>query len=111
MNVFLLHSPATGTGAPSNTSSAQILSMPSNSTDKCYLCGATENLTRDHIPPKGLFPKPRPSNLYTVPCCYSCNNGAAKEDEYLRVAASSLINANTTGKAAFERVVESTLPS
>jgi hypothetical protein len=85
--------------------------MPSNSTDKCYLCGATENLTRDHIPPKGLFPKPRPANLYTVPCCYACNNGASKEDEYFRVAASSLINAHATGKASFERVVESTIPS
>lgn len=85
--------------------------MPSDSTDKCYLCGATENLTRDHIPPKGLFPKPRPSNLYTVPCCEPCNNGASKADEYFRVAASSLINAHPTGKASFERVIGSTLPS
>ena len=83
--------------------------MPSDATDKCFLCGATENLTRDHIPPKGLFPKPRPSNLYTVPCCGPCNNGASNEDEYLRMAASSLINAHPTGKVAFERVVESTI--
>lgn len=85
--------------------------MPTDSIEKCYLCGSTENLTRDHIPPKGLFPKPRPSNLYTVPCCYSCNNGAAKEDEYFRVATSSLINAHPTGQTTFDRVVESTLPS
>ena len=85
--------------------------MPSVATDKCFLCGATENLTRDHIPPKGLFPKPRPSNLYTVTCCEPCNNGASQEDEYFRVAASCLINAHPTGKGSFERVVESTLPS
>jgi hypothetical protein len=84
--------------------------MLSDATDKCFLCGATDNLTRDHIPPKGLFPKPRPSNLYTAPCCGPCNNGASQEDEYLRMAASSLINAHSTGKVAFERVVESTIP-
>lgn len=85
--------------------------METESTDKCYLCGATENLTREHIPAKGLFPRPRPSNLYTVPCCYACNNGASQEDEYFRASASSLINANPTGKSTFERVVESTVPS
>lgn len=85
--------------------------MPSDAKNKCYLCGATENLTRDHIPPKGLFPKPRPSNLYTVLCCFECNNGASQEDEYFRVATSSLINAHPTGKTSFKRVVESTIPS
>lgn len=84
--------------------------MPSDPTDRCYLCGAMETLTRDHIPPKCLFPKPLPEKMYTVPCCYACNNGASQEDEYLRVAASCLINAHPTGKDAFERVVESTIP-
>lgn len=85
--------------------------MPTNSTNRCFLCGATGNLTREHIPPKNLFPKPRPSNLHTVPCCEPCNNGGSKEDEYFRVAASCLINANPTGKERFERVLESTVPS
>lgn len=80
------------------------------SDEKCYLCGSTENLTRDHIPPKCLFSKPRPGNLYTVPCCYRCNNSASKEDEYLRLATSGLLNAHAKGKLAFDRVVESTLP-
>lgn len=85
--------------------------MSTDSTDRCFLCGTTGNLTREHIPPKNLFPKPRPSNLHTVPCCEPCNNGGSKEDEYLRVAASSLINANPIGKERFERVIESTVPS
>jgi hypothetical protein len=75
----------------------------------CYLCGSTVGMTRDHIPPKGLFPRPRPSNLHTVPCCHSCNNRASKDDEYFRLSVSSLINRNAIGTKSWRRVVESTL--
>jgi hypothetical protein len=47
----------------------------------CYLCGAQERLTRDHIPPRNLFPQPRPTNLITVDCCEVCNNGMNLSDE------------------------------
>jgi hypothetical protein len=58
--------------------------------DECYLCGAPAT-TCDHIPPLGLFPKPRPTNLITVPACRTCNHGKSLDDEYFRnvVAASS----------------------
>lgn len=82
---------------------------PPNFGDSCYLCGSQERLTRDHVPPKGLFPKPRPSNLPTVACCFACNNGASKDVEYFRVAASSLINRNEQGDRAWSRVRESTV--
>jgi hypothetical protein len=49
----------------------------------CTYCNKLAN-TKDHIPPKGLFPKPRPSSLITVPTCSSCNNSYSKDDEYLR---------------------------
>jgi hypothetical protein len=52
----------------------------------CIYCGADENLTADHVPPKALFPEPRPSDLITVPACVSCNRSYAKDDEYFRVA-------------------------
>ncbi len=39
----------------------------------CIFCGEVLPLTRDHVPPKSFFSKPRPFNLITVPCCYSCN--------------------------------------
>ncbi len=79
---------------------------------RCYLCGTTENLTREHIPPKCLFPKPVPTNLrlHTVPCCYPCNNSASQDDEYLRLATSLYFNGNEKAKKAWARVVESTLP-
>ncbi len=54
----------------------------------CVYCGSAEALTDDHIPPKTLFPKPRPSNLITVPSCRSCNEGASRDDEYFRLVIS-----------------------
>lgn len=53
--------------------------------DSCVYCGSTKELTNDHIPPKALFAKPRPSNLITVPSCRSCNGDASKDDEYFRL--------------------------
>ena len=47
----------------------------------CIYCGNTEDLTKDHIPPKTLFPKPRPSNLITVPCCKNCNGSFSLEKD------------------------------
>src|SRR5262245_822652 len=50
----------------------------------CVYCGKLRKLTRDHIPPKNLFPRPRP-RLITVPCCTPCNEEASKDDEYFRL--------------------------
>lgn len=51
----------------------------------CVYCGQSDNATTvDHIPPKNLFPDPKPSNLITVPCCLQCNQKASKDDEYFR---------------------------
>ena len=61
--------------------------MPESDTsdDVCVYCGCTEALTDDHIPPKSIFPKQRPSNLITVRSCRTCNEGASKDDEYFRL--------------------------
>ncbi|HRH95986.1 MAG TPA: hypothetical protein PLB55_08640 [Prosthecobacter sp.] len=56
---------------------------------QCYLCGAFDPKTRDHIPPRGFFPEPRPTNLITLPCCERCNNSCSKDDEAMRVWLSS----------------------
>src|SRR6185437_12606539 len=47
----------------------------------CIYCGEREGTTRDHIPPKGLLPTPRPE-LITVPCCETCRRGQSLDDEY-----------------------------
>ena len=48
----------------------------------CIYCQTNPGGTVDHVPPKGLFPKPRPSNLITVPACNQCNQGFKNDDEY-----------------------------
>jgi hypothetical protein len=51
----------------------------------CVICGKRPATTVDHIPPKGIFPKPRPRNLITVPACFSCNQESSKYDESFMV--------------------------
>lgn len=50
--------------------------------------------TRDHIPPKGLFLSPRPSNLATVPSCESCNRSFSADDQYAHMVLISLYGAD-----------------
>ena len=53
----------------------------STSLRPCVYCGSTTDLTRDHIPPKSLFNKPRP-HLITVSACRGCNAGFSRDDDY-----------------------------
>jgi len=69
---------------------------------RCYLCGSRKRLTDDHIPPKGFFPPPRPSNLITVPCCEACNASYSKDDEAVRAWMSSTIFASPAGEWIFK---------
>jgi hypothetical protein len=48
----------------------------------CIYCRNSPRETSDHVPPKGLFKEPRPSNLITVPACFRCNNSFSADDEY-----------------------------
>jgi hypothetical protein len=47
----------------------------------CCYCGTRVATTKDHIPPRSIFNKPRPNDLITVPCCFKCNNEASQYDE------------------------------
>jgi len=55
--------------------------------DLCALCGKNTATTKDHIPPQGIYPKPRDNNINfnTVPACVECNNGSSVEDEEFKV--------------------------
>jgi hypothetical protein len=78
--------------------------------DKCFLCGTTENLTRDHIPPKNLFKPPLPTNLITIAACLNCNNSYSLDEEYFRVCVATQGYGNDTGKWIWdEKVIHSTL--
>lgn len=50
----------------------------------CSICGNENELTREHIPPKGIFLKPRPKNTITVLSCKKCNDDTKLDDEYFR---------------------------
>lgn len=62
-----------------------VSSQPKKS-GQCAYCGKKQPVTDDHIPPRNLFPKPRGSNLITVPCCEFCRKGWSEDDEYFRAA-------------------------
>lgn len=61
----------------------------------CAICGVRPATTKDHVPPKNLFPKPRPQDLVTVPACICCNNGSSVEDEDFRTYLSLQIGKQT----------------
>lgn len=71
----------------------------------CYICGSTENLTKDHIPPKNLFTKPLPNNLITVDCCDNCHKKFTLDDEAFRIFASSIINRSKAGELIWNHKV------
>lgn len=58
---------------------------------ECYLCGKPAT-TKDHIPPRGIFPKPFPSDFITAPACQRCNNDSSKDDLYFRDVISAAAN-------------------
>lgn len=76
---------------------------------QCAYCGRNLPVTDDHIPPKNLFPKPRSSNLITVPCCVPCCQGWSKDDEYFRAVI--LSSARVSGEPLAQGVIEPLLRS
>jgi hypothetical protein len=54
-------------------------------TATCVLCGRFGSVSREHAPPQGLFLKPKPTNMITVPCCLPCNDKYKLDDEYFRI--------------------------
>lgn len=61
----------------------------------CAYRGAPSPTTRDHIPPKGIFPAPRPADLITVPSCVPCNADASESDELFRAYLSLHVGVST----------------
>lgn len=63
----------------------------------------------DHVPPKGIFPEPLPSDLITVPCCSACHANTSDDDTHFRnvlLSAAELENEPRAAKAR-ERVLRS----
>ena len=62
---------------------------------KCQLCGSIAELTKDHLPPQGLYPKSIRSQigeLNNVLACHICNNGSNVDDELLKVVIGDIVD-------------------
>jgi len=75
----------------------------------CIYCGSNKDMTVDHIPPKSLFPEPRPSNMLTVPCCKTCNKSFSKDDEYFRnvLVSHRSVSSNPNAQAVNQKLLRS----
>ena len=52
----------------------------------CVHCGgwiAQLQTNRDHVPSKSLLQRPYPANLPVIDVCMICNNGFARDEEYV----------------------------
>lgn len=71
-------------------------------TKQCYACKNIAT-TREHVPPKCLFPDELGEdyriNLITVPSCEKHNNSKCKDDEFLLVNLAGIIGCNKVGLA------------
>lgn len=59
--------------------------MKAPASDICVICGQEKACSRDHIPPKCIFPEPRPGDLITVPACAECNMKRSGLDEQFKI--------------------------
>ena len=76
----------------------------------CCYCGEEAKITRDHVPPANLFPKPRPNNLVTVPACKKCHSTAwSQDDEYFRLKI--CLSSDAGGHPKAQKVAASALRS
>jgi hypothetical protein len=62
--------------------------------------------TMDHVPPKALFPPPRPK-LITVPACEICNGSASDAEEKFKVYISAKSGIDTPSSITFGKMAAS----
>lgn len=55
----------------------------------CYICGASNARTRDHIFPKSLWSPPYPEDALTAPACVVCQKRLAPDETYFRTVAAA----------------------
>lgn len=75
----------------------------------CVYCGIRPGRTRDHLPPQNLFPKPKPVNMVTVPCCKECQMIFKKdEDVFMAWITFGPAGKSTAGKLLWEQKLKRT---
>ena len=73
----------------------------------CYLCGKPNPDTKEHIPPRGIFPKKPTGQLITVPAHETCNGKFKKDDELFRNLIISASYRTPKGSEAWDQQVVS----
>ena len=66
--------------AMAQKNNAKLLTCP-----YCRCSMRKRDSTRDHLPPKSLFPNPKPINLKTVRCCLKCHRAESNGDEIIKI--------------------------
>jgi hypothetical protein len=64
----------------------------------CIHCGewiAGLETSRDHVPSKSLLYEPYPKNLPVVQICKPCNNGFARDEEYVAAFLGAVLTGST----------------
>lgn len=75
----------------------------------CVYCGDKPGNTRDHVPPQNLFPKPKPVNMVTVPCCEECQARFKKdEDVFMAWITFGPAGESPAGKSLWEQKLKRT---
>ncbi|MCR9093725.1 MAG: HNH endonuclease [bacterium] len=71
---------------------------------RCVYCGHSGMVTRDHVPPRGLFPSALRGDLPIVDSCRACNQSYAHDIEYVRdcLALDEDVGSTPYGVALFE---------
>lgn len=87
------------------------MSKPKVNSQICVLCGKRPATTKDHVPPKTIFLKPRPNDMIKVPSCFSCNNDGSKADEEfsLFVCSNATIGKGDTSSVLYKQKLIPTL--
>ena len=85
--------------------------VDNTNTNTCYLCGLRPAETKDHLFPRGLFPRPLPSNLPRgLPSCKQCNNELSKDEEQFRLfLASGMAYESNAGRRIWDERIRSAL--
>lgn len=74
----------------------------------CYLCGSEGADTKDHVPPRGIFPLKPKGQLITVPAHRECNAKFQSDDELFRNLIIAASYRTPEGRTAWqEQVVKS----
>jgi len=83
--------------------------MKSPKSDICVICGKEKACSRDHLPPKCIFPQPLPSDLITVPACAACNMQRSGLDEKFKVFLGLTVGYHLDGDKSYRSPILRTL--